>query len=521
MATTFRVTYATLTADDDELHRAYDRGIDAARSRLGGEQPIVVGGTRRAGDRDTYEVRSPADHDVLLARVTVASGTDVDDAVEAARASQPAWAATGWRDRCAVLERAADLISERRFELSATMAMEVGKSRLEALGDVEETADLIRYYVHQMQEHDGFVVPMERLSPAEATFDVMRPYGVWAVIAPFNFPMALAIAPAAAALVTGNTVVVKPSEQGAVTSMLGCDALWDAGVPAGALHVLTGPGETVGRALVDHPGVDGLTFTGSYDVGMQIYRARGGSWPKPVVCEMGGKNPVIVTRRADLELAADGTARSAFGLSGQKCSAASRCYVEQPVFDDFVAALAERARSFVVGDPLRRDVYMGPVIDTAAVARYEAAVAEARATGAVHAGGERLTGDEHGRGTFVAPAVVTAPVDGRLFREELFVPFVAVAPVASLDEAITRANDTPLGLTAGMFSADDAEVGVFLDRIEAGVVYVNRRAGATTGAWPGVQPFGGWKGSGTNGKAGGGPYYLQQYLREQSRTIVS
>jgi 1-pyrroline-5-carboxylate dehydrogenase len=361
---------------------------------------------------------------------------------------------------------------------------------------------------------------MGRLSPAEATYDVMRPYGVWAVIAPFNFPMALAIAPAAAALAAGNTVVMKPSEQGALTSILGCEALWAGGVPAGALHVVTGPGETVGRALVADERVSGITFTGSHDVGMEIYRARGGAWPRPVVCEMGGKNPVIVTANADLDLAVEGTARSAFGLSGQKCSAASRCYVEASQYDEFVGRLADRARAVVVGDPLRRDVYMGPVIDAAAVARFGDAVAEAEQTGEVLAGGNHLTDGARENGFFVEPTVVATPTDGRLFRDELFVPFIAVAPVASLDEALTLANATPLGLTAGLFTRDQGEIERFLAGIEAGVVYINRQAGATTGAWPGVQPFGGWKGSGTNGKAGGGPYYLQQYLREQSRTIV-
>jgi 1-pyrroline-5-carboxylate dehydrogenase len=235
---------------------------------------------------------------------------------------------------------------------------------------------------------------------------------------------------------------------------------------------------------------------------------------------MGGKNPAIVTARADLEVAVEGVARSAFGLSGQKCSAASRCYVDRGVYDEFVERLAARARATTVGDPLRRDVFMGPVIDEAAVTRFAAAVGEAEATGAVRAGGQRLTEGALARGNFVEPTVVTAPADGRLFRDELFVPFIAVAPVDSLDEAIARSNDTPLGLTAGIFSRDDAEIERFLEGIEAGVVYVNRRAGATTGAWPGVQPFGGWKGSGTNGKGGGGPYYLQQYLREQSRTLV-
>jgi 1-pyrroline-5-carboxylate dehydrogenase len=481
----------------------------------------VIDGEARSGRAaDALELRSPADHDLWLATVAGATADDVDDAVRAAERFAPTWAATPWEERTAALERGADVISERRFELSAIMAMEVGKNRLEALGDVEETADLIRYYAHQMHEHRGFAQPMGRLTPNEATFDVLRPYGVWGVIAPFNFPMALAIAPAAAALIAGNTVVLKPSEQGAFTSILGCEALWEGGVAPGALHVVTGPGETVGRALVADTRVTGLTFTGSYDVGMDIYRSRAGAWPRPVVCEMGGKNPVIVTANADLDIAAEGTARSAFGLSGQKCSAASRGYVHRSVYDDFVDRLVARARALTVGDPLRRDVYMGPVIDAAAVTRFEAAVAEASATGEVLAGGARLREGALARGNFVEPTVVAIAPDSRLFRDELFVPFIAVAPVDSLDEAIARANDTPLGLTAGVFSRDDAEVAQFLDRIEAGVVYVNRKAGATTGAWPGVQPFGGWKGSGTNGKAGGGPYYLQQYLREQSRTIV-
>jgi 1-pyrroline-5-carboxylate dehydrogenase len=348
----------------------------------------------------------------------------------------------------------------------------------------------------------------------------MRPYGVWAVISPFNFPMALSAGPMGAALVAGNTVVLKPSEQGVFTGLKTCEILWEAGVPAGALHVVTGPGETVGAALVAHPDVAGITFTGSYEVGMEIYRTFTRDHPKPTICEMGGKNPVIVSRKADLAVAAAGTARSAFGLSGQKCSAASRAYVEQPVLADFVTKLVEQAQSLTVGDPLARDTYMGPVVDEAAVDRFEQAVAEAHARGTVHCGGERITDGDLARGTYLQPTVVEVPRDSWIWTTELFVPLIAVTGVESLDEAFTLANQTTLGLTAGMFSEDDAEVDAFLDRIEAGVVYINRPAGATTGAWPGVQPFGGWKGSGTNGKAGGGPYYVQQYLREQSRTVV-
>jgi 1-pyrroline-5-carboxylate dehydrogenase len=285
------------------------------------------------------------------------------------------------------------------------------------------------------------------------------------------------------------------------------------------LNVVTG-GDAAGAALVADPRVDGATFTGSYAVGMELYRRFAGAYPKPVICEMGGKNPVVVSRHADLDLAAEGSARSAFGLSGQKCSAASRIFVERPVTEAFLDRLVDRAEAIEPADPRLRDTYMGPVIDADAVERYERATTAARATGAVLTGGERCTDFDRARGYFVRPTVVTAPDDSWLWSTELFVPFVAVHAVDDLDTAIAKANGTELGLTAGLFSTDTAEIDHFLERIEAGVVYVNRRAGATTGAWPGVQPFGGWKGSGTAGKAGGGPYYLQQYLREQSRTIV-
>jgi 1-pyrroline-5-carboxylate dehydrogenase len=442
------------------------------------------------------------------------------DTITVADRAFAGWSRRPWAERIAVLDLAADLISAHRNELSALASLEVGKNRLEALGDVEETADLIRYYTHQVASHDGFVTPMGRLNPAEATVDVLRPYGVWGVIAPFNFPAALAIAPVSAALVAGNTVVLKPSLAGTLTGLKLVALLHEAGVPVEALQVVTG-GDEVGRALVAHPGLDGLTFTGSYEAGMAIGRAFSGPYPRPFICEMGGKNPAIVMGSADVDIAASGVMRSAFGLSGQKCSACSRVYVARAVYSDFLAALASKTAGLSVGDPIERGVYMGPVIDHHAAARYDLAVAEARAGGRVLFGGERLTEGALARGSYVAPTAVEVPSDSWLWSVELFVPFVAVAPVESLDEALASANDTVLGLTAGFFSHDEGEIDTFLDRIQAGVVYVNRSAGATTGAWPGVQPFGGWKGSGSGGKAGGGPYYVQQYLREQSRSVVS
>ena len=515
----FRITYATMSADNEELHKAYDRGIEVARSWLGQKHPFYVNGEARQGS-GVKEERSPIDQDLVIGEFAQATREDVRDAVAAAEAFAPTWAATPWKERVALVRKAADLISERRSELAALMAMEVGKNRLEALGDVEESADLLRWNCNEMDKHDGFTTPMQSMGPPGEYVDVLRPYGVWAVISPFNFPMALAAGPSSGALVAGNCVVFKPAHLGAFTGLKLYEVYRDAGIPPAAFQFLSGPGTVVGEALVNHPDVDGITFTGSYEVGMGIYKGFAKDFPKPVICEMGGKNPAVVTEKADLDKATDGVLRSAFGYGGQKCSANSRVYVHRSVYDEFVRLLKEKTEKLKIGDPLEKDVYLGPVIDDGAVATFEEASAEARKNGNVVTGGERLKEGDLARGNFVEPTVVEVPLDSWIWKRELFVPFVSVAPYDDLDEALRLANDTEYGLTAGFYSEDRGEIQRFLDTIEAGVVYVNRRAGATTGAWPGVQPFGGWKGSGTSGKAGGGPYYVQQYLREQSRTVI-
>src|SRR5438093_3047920 len=241
---------------------------------------------------------------MLIGHFARATVQDLNDAVAAAKAFAPEWGGTPWQERAKIMRQVADAISEHVFEYAALMAIEVGKSRLEALGDVEETADLIRYYCKSMEENDGFEFPMDRLSEKETNRSVLRPYGVWAVISPFNFPMALAGGPVGGALVAGNAVVLKPSHQGYFTAHKLYEALRDGGVPAGAFHLLTGPGSTVGNELYTNTDVDGITFTGSYAVGMQIYRHFARDYPKPAICEMGGKNPAIVTAKADLDKAA-------------------------------------------------------------------------------------------------------------------------------------------------------------------------------------------------------------------------
>jgi 1-pyrroline-5-carboxylate dehydrogenase len=519
MTDKFRITYATLSADNEDLQRNYDEAVDRARAELGKEWPFVVNGEERWTD-EKYEEPSPIDSDIIIGRFSQATEQDVKDAVGAAKAFSLGWERMGWQERVRILRAVADVMEERLFDLAALMAYEVGKSRLEALGDVQETAELVRWNCDEVEKHDGFRTPMSGLGAPGDYYDVMRPYGVWGVISPFNFPFALSGGPSSGALVAGNCVVLKPSNQGALLGYKLYECYRDGGVPAGAFHLVTGRGVVAGEALWRHPDVGGFTFTGSYPVGMDIYKNFATNVPKPVICEMGGKNPAIVTRSADIDIATDGVLRSAFGFGGQKCSANSRVYVEREVYDDFVSLLKEKTEKIKVGNPIQRDVYLGPIINEPAMDTFEEAAAEAKKNGNVITGGERLTEGDLGRGLFVQPTIVEAPDDSWLWRKELFVPFVAVAPFEELQEAIDKANDTEYGLTAGFFSGDKAEIDEWLDKIHAGVVYVNRRAGATTGAWPGVQPFGGWKGSGTTGKAGGGPYYVMQYLREQSRTVI-
>jgi len=516
-----KITYATLRADNEQLHRLYEEGLAAAKRELDGHHRNVIGGQERDGEGE-MTVASPIDRNLVLGHFAKGTRRDVQEAVAAARAAQPGWAATPWRDRLGLVRKAADLISERQMRYAALMAIEVGKNRLEALGEVEEAADLLRYYSQTMEDNDGYDHPMDNLGDSAVhTRSILRPHGVFGVISPFNFPMALAAGPTAAALIAGNTVVFKPSSAAPISGVKLVEAYRDAGIPDGVVNLVMGPGETVGAEMRENDGIDGIVFTGSYAVGMDLFRTFSKKFPKPTIVEMGGKNPAVVSRTADLEEAAEGIVRSAFGFGGQKCSANSRVYVEKPVHDELVRLLVEKTEAITIGDPLLRENWLGPVIDERAVDRHQEAVAEARRDGRVFVGGERLTDRGMDRGYYVEPAVVGGlPADHRLFRDELFVPFTAVHPVETFDEAIELANDSVYGLTAGVYSEDPGEVRRFLDRIEAGVTYVNRRAGATTGAWPGVQAFGGWKGSGSTGKAGLSMYYVAQFLREQSHTVV-
>ncbi|HXY29622.1 MAG TPA: aldehyde dehydrogenase family protein [Gemmatimonadaceae bacterium] len=516
----FKITYTTANVDLEQFHQHFDEALARVRGASGKQYPLYIDGKAVPTPWAPLTDTSPIDTSWVLGTFATARPEQVDLAVTAARRAQKDWGARPWRERVEALRRAAALIRERKFELAAIMSIEVGKSRLEAMGDAEESADLIDYYCSQMEAAEGYRRDMARLTPIERNTDILRPYGVFACIAPFNFPLALSAGMSSAALVAGNAVVYKPAEDTPWTGFKLYEIYRDAGLPNGVFNLLHGRGELIGDAIWRHPGVDGVVFTGSKEVGMRILHEFSTRYARPCLLEMGGKNAAVIMESADLEAAAEGVTRSAFGLQNQKCSATSRVYVHRAVAAPFVELVLAKTRALTIGDPSQRDVFFGPVINANAVTTFEAAVAQGAKDGKILIGGQRLSQGALGRGYFVEPTLLSLPLDSSLFLRELFVPVIAVGEVGSLDEAIAESNKTEFGLTAGIFSQRPDEVERFFDQVEAGVCYANKRSGATTGAWPGAQPFCGWKGSGSTGKGGCGPYYVSQFMREQSRTVI-
>ncbi|MBI5629730.1 MAG: aldehyde dehydrogenase family protein [Elusimicrobia bacterium] len=519
-AAPFKITYTSANADMGEFHRLFDEALARVRAKAGKEHPLYIAGKPVNSSLEPITDLSPIDTALVLGKFASAAPEQVDLAAKTAWCAQKAWQKVAWPERLKILRRAAGLIRERKYDIAAVMSLEVGKSRMEAMGDAEESADLIDYYCAQMEENKGFVRPLGKLLPNERTASVLRPYGVFACIAPFNFPMALSTGMSSAALIAGNTVVYKPAQDTPWTGLMLYECYRDAGVPGGAFNFITGKGSIVGDAFWNHPNVHGIVFTGSKEVGLRMVKEFNTQWVKPTLMELGGKNPAIVMDSADLDMAAEGIMKSAFSLQGQKCSACSRVYVHEKVAKAFLEKLLEKTSAIKKGDPTQRDVFFGPVINAKAVKTFEGACASALQGGRILVGGRRLSGGSFDKGYFVEPTIAELPLGHELFFRELFVPFLSVGVVSGLDQAITESNKAEYGLTAGIFTKNPEEIEKFFDEIESGVCYANRRTGATTGAWPGVQAFCGWKGSGSTGKGGCGPYYVQQFMREQSRTVM-
>jgi len=519
----FKLTYSTMFDPPPQLHTRFDAAVERALAALGASHSLYVSGEDRRATQAAPK-NNPADQEQVLGHFGLATAGDVDAALRAAHESFPGWRRTPGARRTELLRRVGQLIEERVFDIAAALTLEVGKNRMEALGEAQESADFFYKYCDDFEQSDGF----ERALPNDPVtgfvsrnLSVMKPYGAWVVITPFNFPLALAAGPVAAALVTGNTVVLKSAAVTPWAGRLLADCIRDAGVPGGVFNYVSGASSEIGRALIDHPLTAGVTFTGSHEVGTQIGRhLQAGAYPRPCIAEMGGKNACIVTAGADLERATAGIVRSAFGMGGQKCSALSRLYVHGSVAGPLLDRLVSATAALRIGNPVRQPNWLGPVATQSGYDSYtQYATLLRKDGGRILTGGEPRREGEFARGLFVTPMIAEAPPGHTLWKVEMFLPILMVHRVPSNEEAMRLANESPLGLTAGFYGAP-AEVGWFHEHIEAGVTYANRPQGATTGAWPGYQPFGGWKGSGNTGKAIASFYYLPLYLREQSQTVV-
>jgi RHH-type transcriptional regulator, proline utilization regulon repressor / proline dehydrogenase / delta 1-pyrroline-5-carboxylate dehydrogenase len=491
-----------------ELRRAHERErllaalaeIDAAAPV---NVPVVVGGERRL-DPSLSSVDPGAPRRVVAA-ATETTPAEVDEAVAVATEAASSWAATPAAERAAILARAAGEMRGRRYELAALAVRECAKPWAEADADVCEAIDFLEYYGWKAVELDAGPELMQM--PGERNTLHYRPRGVVGVIAPWNFPIAIATGMTAAALATGNAVCLKPAEQSPGCAVALYEALERAGLPAGTLALLPGEGE-VGAALVGHPGIHTIAFTGSNTVGMEIIRRAAEPAPgqlhlKRVVAEMGGKNCIVVDSDADLDDVVPAILASAFGFAGQKCSAAARVLVHERIADVLGERLRGALDTLLVGQADSFGVDVPPLIEASAAERVERYVAAALAEGAAAARVERMP---DGEGFFAAPAVVTgASPDAPIAREEIFGPVVTIEPVAGVEAACELIEGQPQALTGGLFSRNPRTIAAVSRRTPVGNLYVNR---GTTGAMVGRQPFGGNRLSGTGTKAGGPDYLL-------------
>jgi RHH-type proline utilization regulon transcriptional repressor/proline dehydrogenase/delta 1-pyrroline-5-carboxylate dehydrogenase len=474
------------------------------RKRFGEKYPLVIGGEKIWTDQLTPSV-NPSAPDEVVGYGSEAGISEAERAVRAAREAFGKWSRTPFEERARLLERAADIMERRRYELSAVEVFEVGKPWNEADGDIREAIDFCRFYAQQMRRL-GRPKLTQRV-PGEDSYHHYWPRGVAFVIAPWNFPIAILCGMASAGVVTGNTVIMKPSEQSIVCGAMLMQVFEEAGVPSGVLNFLSGHGSVIGAHLVDHKDVDMIAFTGSREVGLKIWESAGITRPgqrelKRVICEMGGKNAMIVDSDADVGEAVGYSIYSAFGFQGQKCSALSRLILLEANYDRVMERLIPAAASLRVGNPEEPGIMVGPVIDEAAYRRIldYIEVGKSEATLAYQAK------DLPPQGYFIPPTIFTdVKPNMRIAREEIFGPVLSVLKVHDLDEALEVANGTDYALTGGFFSRSPDNIERVKAQLEAGNVYINR---SCTGAIVGRHPFGGFKMSGSGTKAGGEDYLL-------------
>ncbi len=489
---------------------AFRAALARVRSQLGRSYPNAAG-TRRFQLPATQSSTNPARPSEVIGVFPASGAAQADEALAAAEAAFPAWSARPWEERAAVLLRLASLLRRQKHDWSAWLVLEVGKTWAEADGDTAEAIDFCEWYAREALRYARGVDVVQTGDHNECFY---VPLGPGVAIAPWNFPLAILCGMTVSALVTGNTVVMKPAEESPTVAWKLYEALLECGVPAGAVNLLTGPGEEVGARLVQSPVTRFVSFTGSKAVGLWITQAAavvhpGQRWIKRVITELGGKDATVVDASADLEAAAAGVVAAAYGFSGQKCSACSRVIVHEAVYERFLPMVAEKARALVVGDPEDPRTQVGPVISHESHARIVAALGATAAEGRRLLGGGAVARD----GWFVQPTVVAdvAPAS-RLAQEELFGPVLAVLEARDWEHALAIANDTDYGLTGAVYSQDEAHLEDARKRFHVGNLYLNRKC---TGALVGAQPFGGFRLSGTCSKAGGRDY-LGLFLQQKS-----
>lgn len=499
--------------ETEEFHKKYESALEQVRNYFGKEYPNIIGSDVKEQEKITDI--SPIDAS-SLASFQLASADSISKAIELLHSGFRSWYDTGYVERSRIMLACADALSGRKFEFGALLAYEHGKNRMEAMGDVDEAIDFIRYYALNMVENRGFDNFTGKAYENEESRSIMKPYGVFAVIAPFNF-FSITVGMAVGPLTVGNAVLLKPSSDIPLASYLFVKLLHENGVPTNAVAYVSGSGSKIGRAVYGDSRVSGVVFTGSRSVGMDIYHNASRDSPKVIVTEMGGKDAIIVSGSADIRKAAEGVARSAFGYAGQKCSACSVVLVQEGVYDKFKEALLEFSGRFKPDDPRKRETLLNPVINNEAFQKYKSLTERLPAEGKILYGGTALERP----GFYVEPTIISdVKWESFVIQEEHFLPILAMVKYGKLEDAVKLVNSLDYGLTGGIFTEDPLEINYYFNHAEVGVIYANRKSGGSTGAMVGSQPFVGWKMSGSTGKGTGSFYYLQQFLREQSQTIA-
>ncbi len=491
----------------EENKKAMESAIAKVKAELGGDYPLHIG-AKKVMTEDRIVSINPGDTDQVIGRVSKADQSLAEEAMQAALQAFESWKKVPPHERAEYLFKAAELMRERKHEFSATMILEAGKNYAEADADTAEAIDFLEFYGREMIRYSNMneTQPLVKI-PGEDNRLTYIPLGVGVVIPPWNFPLAICVGMTSAAIVSGNTVLLKPASATPVVAYKFAALMEEVGLPAGVLNFIPGSGAEIGDYLTSHPKTRFVSFTGSKEVGLRISElaaktSPGQIWIKRVVAEMGGKDGIVVDETANLDAAAQAIVASAFGFQGQKCSAGSRAIIVESVYDEVVRKVTELTDQLVVGLP-ENNCYSGPVIDQSSYDKILSYIEIGKSEGKLLAGG----GKAPGNGYYIEPTVF-ADVDGkaRIMQEEIFGPVLAIGKAKDWKQAIDLYNDTEFGLTGAFFSSKEERIAEALETMHCGNLYINRKC---TGALVGVHPFGGFNMSGTDSKAGGFDYLLQ------------